>query len=400
MVEDAPKFYEIAKKILELTESCIFVAHNVFFDYNFIKEEFFQLGYTFSRKKLCTVQLSRRYFKGLRSYSLASLIEYFNIPVLQRHRAMEDAKATLNVFTRIIEKTTKSKSEYSSITELLKENKIPSTLKLDDINILPESAGIYYMRNKEGVALYIGKSKNIRERIFQHFNDTSVKTKKLLDNLYHIDAIETGNELMASLLEIKEIKSLQPEINKALRKRSHAHLLTAQLQKNDFFTFKAKEMEWLDSQDEVVNHYSNRKSVLEHIEFLLDKYNLCKKINNYSIDGLPCLSFQLGGCHGACVNKESLETYNIRFLVAYKEINKIFKEEFYILSNGRTIDENSVLIIEKGFCRYFGYISKDQLINNPSDMKDHLERYQGNVESNRIIDYYLQKDATYKKYLL
>jgi DNA polymerase III subunit epsilon len=155
MVEDAPKFYEIAKQILQLTEGCIFVAHNVFFDYNFIKEEFFQLGYTYSRNKLCTVQLSRRHFKGLKSYSLGALIDHFNIPVSNRHRAMEDSKATLNLFVKIIEKIASAKTTEFSLTEVLKENRIPPHLNMSDLAKLPERTGIYYFRDQVGNPVYI-----------------------------------------------------------------------------------------------------------------------------------------------------------------------------------------------------------------------------------------------------
>lgn len=181
MVENAPKFYEIAKEILIKTEDCIFVAHNVFFDYSFIKEEFHQLGYTFSRKKLCTVQLSRRYFKGLRSYSLGSLITHFKIEVKNRHRAMDDTLATLDVFCRIMKCSNNLDSTYNPIATLLSETKIPSTLNKNDIENLPEFPGVYRMKNIQFEAIYIGKSKNIKERVYQHFNDTSTKTLKMLN---------------------------------------------------------------------------------------------------------------------------------------------------------------------------------------------------------------------------
>ncbi|MCB0585935.1 MAG: 3'-5' exonuclease, partial [Phaeodactylibacter sp.] len=70
MVQDAPRFYEVARKVVEMTEGAIFVAHNVRFDYSFLREEFARLGYTYSRKNLCTVRLSRKAFPGLPSYSL------------------------------------------------------------------------------------------------------------------------------------------------------------------------------------------------------------------------------------------------------------------------------------------------------------------------------------------
>ncbi|MFZ1750838.1 MAG: 3'-5' exonuclease, partial [Saprospiraceae bacterium] len=95
MVADAPRFYEVAKKVVEMTDNTIFVAHNVRFDYSFIKEEFATLGYTFTRRQLCTVVLSRKAFPGLKSYSLGNLIKHFDIKVQNRHRAMDDVLATV-----------------------------------------------------------------------------------------------------------------------------------------------------------------------------------------------------------------------------------------------------------------------------------------------------------------
>lgn len=98
MVENAPKFYEVAKKILEMTEGRIFVAHNVGFDYGFIKEEFASLGYKFKRDTLCTVRLSRKLIPGMLSYSLGNLCESLGIGIENRHRAEGDATATAKLF--------------------------------------------------------------------------------------------------------------------------------------------------------------------------------------------------------------------------------------------------------------------------------------------------------------
>jgi len=102
MVAGAPKFYEIAKKIVEITAGRTFVAHNASFDYKFIQEEFRRLGYDYQRKVLCTVKLSRRYFPGYPTYSLGNLCQNLGIRIENRHRATGDALATAEVFSRIL----------------------------------------------------------------------------------------------------------------------------------------------------------------------------------------------------------------------------------------------------------------------------------------------------------
>jgi len=109
MVKDAPKFHQVAKTINQLTENRIFVAHNVSFDYNFIKGEFASLGFHYDRKKLCTVQLSRKLIPGKKSYSLGNLCESLGISNNARHRAEGDAVATAQLFDLLMKQNTQQK---------------------------------------------------------------------------------------------------------------------------------------------------------------------------------------------------------------------------------------------------------------------------------------------------
>ncbi len=102
MVENAPRFYEVAKKIVEITAGRIFVAHNVHFDYRFVREEFKRLGYNYNRKTLCTVQLSRKLLPGHRSYSLGNICAAKGIEINGRHRAAGDALATTRLFEILV----------------------------------------------------------------------------------------------------------------------------------------------------------------------------------------------------------------------------------------------------------------------------------------------------------
>ena len=104
MVATAPRFYEVAKKVVELTTGTTFVAHNVNFDYRFIQQEFLRLGYEYKRKTMCTVKLSRKYFPGYRSYSLGKLCDQLNIKIDGRHRAGGDALATVKLFELILQR--------------------------------------------------------------------------------------------------------------------------------------------------------------------------------------------------------------------------------------------------------------------------------------------------------
>ena len=210
MVMGKPKFYEIAKKIVELTEGCVFVAHNVRFDYTFIREQFKSLGFTYSRKTLCTVRLSRKVFHDLPKHSLGFLIKHFDISVEDRHRAMADVLATWFVFKKI-QQSEVFESEMDSIISMgIKESLLPQNLSKSDIEELPEDPGVYYMHDVEGRPVYIGKSVNIRSRVSSHFNKKTSKGSKLQKHVDFISYQLTGSDLMASFVESIEIKRHLP----------------------------------------------------------------------------------------------------------------------------------------------------------------------------------------------
>lgn len=217
MVKDAPKFYQVAKKIVEITEGCIFVAHNVFFDYNFIKHEFASLGFHFSREKLCTVRLSRKYLPGYKSYSLGKICKDLGIELKDRHRAHGDASATVELFKRVLVVAPDLTSD------LIKKQTqvIPSHISIDEYNRLPTTPGVYYFYDKEDKLLYIGKSKNIKLRVSNHFRPNLKKKDdiKLKDSVARIDFEKTGSDLAAQLLECQRIKELRPFYNRALRRK-------------------------------------------------------------------------------------------------------------------------------------------------------------------------------------
>ncbi|MFZ1496416.1 MAG: exonuclease domain-containing protein, partial [Saprospiraceae bacterium] len=173
MVATAPKFYEIAKKIVTITQDCIFVAHNVRFDYSFVQEEFRRLGYLYTKRQLCTVKLSRKTFPGLHSYSLENLIRHFNIPFQYRHRALDDTLATVNIFEKIITSAIGQQQIAHNLKQGIKETKLPNNITLEVLNNIPEVCGVYYFHNEKGDVVYVGKSINMQKRILEHFSDGS-----------------------------------------------------------------------------------------------------------------------------------------------------------------------------------------------------------------------------------
>lgn len=217
LVKDSPKFFEIAKEIVEVTQNCIFVAHNVFFDYNFIRHEFSSLGFHFAREKLCTVRLARKYLPGHRSYSLGKICADLGISISDRHRAMGDARATVELFKKILEVN----PDLSDDLVKKQTQVIPSRVSEQEYGDLPSSPGVYYFYDKEDTLLYVGKSKNIKSRVANHFRPNLQKRNdlKLKDSIARIKFKLTGSDIAAQLLECQEIKELRPYYNRAMRRK-------------------------------------------------------------------------------------------------------------------------------------------------------------------------------------
>ncbi|HRG33150.1 MAG: GIY-YIG nuclease family protein [Saprospiraceae bacterium] len=400
MVKDAPKFYEIAKRIIEITHDCIFVAHNVEFDYSFIKEEFRTLGYTFSRKKLCTVQLSRKYFPGLRSYALGNLIKHFNIEVKSRHRAYEDAAATLKIFQLLLEANYNDFSFTKYIKGALRATRLPSHLTSDDIDALPEDCGVYYMCDDAGKYVYIGKSINIRERILQHFNEDGFKTIKMRRMVHHIEHVLTGSELMAYLLESAEIKKHSPEINRAQKNKTESYALIKDSAPGGHLRYIIKHKDWLAGNEDAIQLFSNTKNAHNYLDYLIYQYQLCDSVQQAKTEELrPCNKFQLGICHGVCAVKESMASYNERFEAMHSKVNRFFTQNFIFFDRGRNADEQAAFVIENGFCSRTGYLNKEENYSDIEEIKTNLNFYKGNIESNGIILNYLKNNpGLTKKY--
>ncbi|MEL7159768.1 MAG: exonuclease domain-containing protein, partial [Bacteroidota bacterium] len=179
MVADAPKFHEVARRVVELTQDRIFVAHNSRFDYDFIREEYRRLGYTFSRKQLCTVRLTRKTYPGLPSYSLGNLTRHFGIKLDNHHRALADAEATTELLKLCLVGPNSAAEVKALVNRGITETKLPKKLKLSQIEGLPEDCGVYFFHDDTGRVIYVGKSKNIRSRVAQHFNDRTSKGKRI-----------------------------------------------------------------------------------------------------------------------------------------------------------------------------------------------------------------------------
>ena len=389
MVAEAPKFYEIAKQVVKMTEGAVFVAHNVRFDYSFIQEEFRRLGFNYSRKQLCTVQLSRKAFPGLSSYALGNLIKHFDLKVKDRHRALADALATTEIFEMILARETNQEAATLMVNKGIKENALPNGISIETLHKLPEKCGIYYLHDKAGNVSYVGKSINIQKRIFEHFKDKTGKGDKLQQAVFDISFAETGSELVALLLEDYEIKRLKPAINKAQRKTFFPYCVYSFIDEKGYMRFHAvKNVAAIRKKQTILREFEKLIEAKNFLKGVAKRFELCEKLIEpvYTSRGDKeggCFYVHIGQCKGACLGNETAEAYNLRASVAIETMNTLFEEDFFILDKGRTQDERAVVLVQNGHYQGFGYIDWGELTSE--DLFECIKSYPKSKDCNKVI---------------
>ena len=211
MVKTAPKFHEIAKRIVEITSDSILVAHNAQFDYRILQLEFKRLGYEFSMKSLCTVILSQELLPDQESYKLGRLSRSLGIPLKDRHRASGDALATVELFKILMEKDIKQDIIKKSIVEFPGESM--SSLFKETIENLKNNIGVFYIYNKNKKLIYIDYSKDIKNKVVKLFTSKKFIPKYVQNNFKSIKVHNTGNISISIIKALNEIKTLNPKIN-------------------------------------------------------------------------------------------------------------------------------------------------------------------------------------------
>lgn len=394
MVKDAPPFYAIAKDVIEMTQDAVFVAHNVRFDYGFIKNAFRELGYLYQRKTLCTVRLSRSTFKGLPSYSLGRLCESLDIRIKDRHRALGDAEATAILLSRIIERQGIPKKDWIA-TEIVK-TVIPPLLPEPVLHSLPEhTTGVYYFYNQHGYIIYVGKAIDIKKRITQHFAINGKETPKAIQmksEIADIKFVETGNELIALLLESDEIKKIKPIYN-VMQKKARPVPFYGIFTEYDGLGYINFSIKKLKEGDEPMSTADNIHSAREWLQNMVERYTLClSKCELHKMPG-PCFNFHLHKCNGACMQKEEAEVYNARAIDAIKR-HSFQSESFFILGKGRRGDERSVVCVERGQYKGFGYIDSPDKLPTHDELRAVIKPYPHNRDIQQILQLHLRNNHT------
>lgn len=370
MVKNAPRFVDVADTILELLEGKVIVAHNARFDYNFIKSEFRRINIPFTKKNICTVQLSRKIFPQFKSHSLGNICRDLGISIDNRHRAFGDAAATALLLEQLIEHDSKN-----MIRDILEDDiskiYLPKLINPKSIDILPEEVGVFYLHDKEGNVIYLDKSKNIREHIFTFFSKKpSEKIKQYLhDETADISFELTGNELIASLVEYAEIKKNTPKYNRPIANAFYKYGLFSELDQQGFQKLMVRLIEEEDGNP--LLKFSSKFKAEKMMHSILTNSRLeptFKKIDT-----------------AIQYNKRMQEALS-KYLFPHSN--------FFIIDVGRGGSERSAIQIENGEFIGYGFF-EPAYINHPTELKNTIQLTTERVDNKRIIQNYIRKNSKY-----
>jgi DNA polymerase III subunit epsilon len=371
MVMTAPCFKEVAEDIYKRLEGKIFVAHNAHFDYSFLKKELEEVGISWNSKKLCTVRLSRKIIPGLRSYSLGSLSESLGIEIVGRHRAGGDAEATVKIFDQLLRR---DQDQY--ILKALKKNSgetiLPPNLPKEEFDQLPSLAGVYYFHNAHGDVIYVGKAINIKKRIAGHFTGDAREwsRSRIRNEIHHISYELTGNELIALILESQEIRRLWPKYNQAQKFRVEEWGIFEYEDRNGYKRFSVNVVA---RGSRPLKRFNSKGSAWNFLWEKVRAFDLCPKLSGLQLAKGLCFEYQTGKCQGACMGAECTAAYNDRVA---RTIESFYMQggSVAIIGRGRNIEEQSLVLVERGTYVGYGFFEKHNTISDFESAKLFVKR--------------------------
>lgn len=361
MVASAPGFEEVAEKIYNILQGNVFIAHSVNFDYSFVKHQLKVCGYELNTPRLCTIRMSRKAFPGKRSYSLGNICRELGIDNYSRHRADGDARATTELFGKILEN-----GGHEIMKQMLKRNSgeqwMPLQIDKSVIDKLPPEPGVYYFYDSKKKIIYVGKAINIRKRVAGHFmpNNGEYKRQAFLRQVADISYKVCAGELHALILESTEIKRLWPKYNYAQKKFARKYGLYCFEDGKGFLRLG-------------IDVRKKNLPSLYNFNMLYEGKTLLRKMSEeYGLHEKLCF-----------LNKEPLTEEEIESLDKPKKYNKKVNRaiaalneklpSFAIVDKGINEAEMLCMLVEKGNFYGMGYVSQNHLFGDIEALKNVLE---------------------------
>jgi DNA polymerase III subunit epsilon len=366
MVASAPAFEELAPQVDEWLREAVFVAHNVNFDYSFVKRHMEACGFPVRYKKLCTVRLARKVFPGLPSYSLGNLCRHLGIAIDNRHRAGGDASATVKLFEHLL-----AHGGGPHIEQMLKKSSaeqwLPLHLAKGDIDRLPQVPGVYYFHDAKHKVIYVGKAVNLRKRVAGHFtnNDAERKRQNLLRSIHKVTYTECATELEALVLESAEIKRLWPRYNVSQK------IITQKFALYQFEDARGYLRLAIDRKKKNLRPLYSF-NLLHEGQVLLRKMAETFELNEKLcfLDKSPLTEHDMAFADTPAVHngkvRNALEALDAQL------------PTFAIVDEGRNEQEKLCLLVERGSFWGMGYLPPQVAVQSASTLKQHLNPYADN----------------------
>jgi DNA polymerase III subunit epsilon len=366
----------------------IFVAHNVNFDYSFVKYHLAQCGYELNCKKLCTIRLGRQILPGMAGYGLGKICRQLGITIEDRHRATGDAMATLRLFHHLLKCDTNGHVQ-TMLKVKSKEQFLPPNISSKAVNKLPQQPGVYYFHDKKGKVIYVGKARSLSKRVNSHFsnNKTNRQKQEFLKKIYNISYKTTATELMAFILESIEIRKLWPEQNRSLKRFEQTYGLYTFEDRMGYMRFciekKKKNLKSLYTFNLLAEgHILLRKLVV--------RYNLCPKLCFLQSEHVACQLPAESQCRGACQQREAAADYNKRVLQCISHLDQELPS-FALIASGLNLQEQSCILMEKGKFYGMGYLPSGTDLPTIDDLKFRLTPYAENDYIRGLVYQYAER---------
>lgn len=384
MVADAPGFEEVAEKIYNLLHDKIFIAHNVNFDYSFVKSHLREAGYDLNTKKLCTVRLSRKIFPGFPSYSLGKLAASLGITITDRHRAGGDAEATARIFQLLLQND-KEQHIPKSLQRNSKEWILPPHVPREHFDKLPYTPGVYYFHNEKGKVVYVGKANNIRYRVNSHFSNNSESRQKqnFMQHVHAISYQDCATELMACILESTEIKKRWPLFNSSQKRWEDLYGIFLYEDQNGYMRLAIDKNRKRLNPVHTFHYLVDGHAILRK---LIKDFGLCPKLCFMQKSDDGCEGINEGYCSGACERREAPEMYNRKIKQACDTLHT--QPSFAILDKGINGDDRSCILVCEGTFYGMGYLPAELELTDPEKLKGHLTIYKENSYIRNMVNGY------------
>lgn len=378
----APTFSEIADLLLNHLDNSILVGHNASFIHYALQSEFRFLGYALKMPQLCTFRLAKKLMPNMTAYELPYLCSVLNIPYMETSTSKEINEAISTLFQRLLDLD----EEWKVINAMLNpepkaRRELPQQIKSSQFDKLPNKPGIYRFQDVQGVTIYVGKAKDIKNRVLSHFYNNSEKELRLCEATYTIDHEPTGSELVALLREADLIQKRDPYFNYIQKKRHITYYIVAQRNRKGILQQKIERRPFEHIPTEI---FLKRGYALARLKELTDKFELCPKFTGLQSGKSGCDHLDFQYCNGVCRGLEAVGTYSERVEQAINYLNQE-TEHFVIFEKGRNRNERSFVLVLHGVYQGYGFLDDSHSITSIQGLLDLMVPEKHSYHTAKII---------------